>query len=82
MFFPEDKALWTPKHIQEQWDQVHEARWDSVLAAPVGVPINIEPTGPKKRATKRKSTMGPFREEAVEVEGKPKRGKANEPLSL
>ena len=24
LFFPEDRALWTPKHIQEQWDQIKE----------------------------------------------------------
>ena len=41
--------------------------------------IHIEPT-PKKRATKRKSAVGPSGEEAVEVEAKPKRGKANELL--
>ena len=52
--------------------------------APQPVPqINIEPTPPsKKRATKRKSAVGPSGEEAVEVEAKPKRGKANEPLTL
>ena len=36
----------------------------------------------KKRATKRKSAVGPSGEEAVEVEAKPKRGKADEPLTL
>ena len=40
------------------------------------------PTPPKKRATKRKSVVGPSGEEAVEVEAKPKRGKADEPLTL
>ena len=44
--------------------------------------INIEPTPPKKRGTKRKSAVGPSGEEAVEVEAKLKRGKANEPLIL
>ena len=43
---------------------------------------NIEPTPPKKRATKRKSAVDPFGEEVVEVEAKPKRGKADEPLTL
>ena len=43
---------------------------------------NIEPTPPKKRATKQKSTVGPSGNEVVEVEGKLKRGKADEPLSL
>ena len=60
----------------------HQARWDSVPAAPTRVPTNIEPTPPKKRATKQKSNVGPSREEVVEVEGKPKRGKVDEPLSL
>ena len=44
--------------------------------------INIELTPPKKRATKRKSAVGPSGEEVVEVEAKPKRGKADEPLTL
>ena len=44
--------------------------------------INIEPTPPKKRATKRKYAVRPSGEEAVEVEAKPKRGKADEPLIL
>ena len=44
--------------------------------------IHIEPTPPKKRATIHKSTVGPSGEEAVEVEAKPKRGKADEPLIL
>ena len=28
LLFPEDRALWTPKHIQEQLDQVDKARKD------------------------------------------------------
>ena len=44
--------------------------------------IHIEPILPKKRATKYKSAVGPSGEEAVEVEAKPKRGKADEPLTL
>ena len=36
-FFPEDRALRTLKHIQEQWDQVDEAWCDSVLAVPARV---------------------------------------------
>ena len=82
MFFPKHRVLMTPKHIQKQWDQIDEAQWDSVPAAPVGVPTNIELIHPKKRATKRKSAIGPSGKEAVEVEGKPKRSKAEEPLSL
>ena len=78
LYFPEDRAQWTPKHIQEQWDQIEEARIESGPAPE----INIVPTPPKKRATKRKSAVGPSREEAVEVEAKPKRGKADEPLTL
>ena len=78
LYFPEDRAQWTPKHIQEQWDQIEEARIES---GPVPE-INIVPTPPKKRATKRKSAVGPSGEEAVEVEAKPKRGKADEPLTL
>ena len=78
LYFPEDRAQWTPKHIQEQWDQIEEARIESGPAPE----INIVPTPPKKRATKRKSAVGPSGEEAVEVEAKPKRGKADEPLTL
>ena len=74
--------LWIPKHIQEQWDQIDEARSNSVHAVQAAVQTNIEPTPPKKKATIRKSAVGPSGEEAVEVEGKPKRGKADEPLSL
>ena len=82
LYFPEDRAQWTPKHIQEQWDQIEEARIDS-RPAPQPVPeINIEPTPAKKRASKRKSAVGPSEEEVVEVEAKPKRGKADEPLTL
>ena len=55
---------------------------DSVPVVPAGVQTNIEPTPPKKKATKWKSVVGPSGEEVVEVEGKPKRGKADEPLSL
>ena len=55
---------------------------DSGPAPQLAPQINIEPTPPKKRATKRKSAVGPSEEEAVEVEAKPKRGKANEPLTL
>ena len=43
---------------------------------------NIEPTPPKKRATKWKSTIEPSGEKAVEVEEKPKRGKVDESLFL
>ena len=82
MFLLEDRTLWTPKHIQEQRDQEDEKQCDSVPVVPAGVQTNIEPTPPKKRATKRKSAMGPSREEMVEVEGKPKRDKADEPQSL
>ena len=82
LFFPEDKVLWTSKHIQEHWNQVDEVRNDSAPTIQAAVQTNIEPTAPKKRATKQKSAIGPFREEAVEVEAKPKRGKADEPLSL
>ena len=79
LYFPKDQVQWTPKHIQEQWDQIEEARIDSG-PAPQPVPqINIAPTPPKKRATKRKSAVGPSGEEAVEVEAKPKRGKADSP---
>ena len=82
LYFLEDRALWTPKHIQEQWDQIEEACIDSGSAPQAAVQINIEPTPPKKRATKRKSVGGPSGEEVVEVEAKPKRGKADEPLTL
>ena len=43
---------------------------------------HIELTSAKKRASKQKSAVGPSGEEAVEVEAKPKRGKADEPLTL
>ena len=82
LYFPEDRAQWTPKHIQEQWNQIEETCNESGPAPQPTPKINIEPTPPKKRATKRKSAMGPSREEAVEVEAKPKRGKADEPLTL
>ena len=82
LYFPEDRALSTPKHIQEQWDQIEEARNDSAPAAQVVVQTNVEPTPPKKRATKRKSAVGASGEEAIEVEAKPKKGKAEEPLIL
>ena len=82
LYFLEDRALWTPNHIQEQWDQIEEARIDSGPAPQLVPQINIEPTPPKKRATKQKSAVGPSREEAVEVEAKPKRGKADKPLTL
>ena len=82
LYFLEDKALWTPKHIREQWDQIEESCNDSAHAPQATMQTNIEPTLPQKRATKRKSAMGPSREEAAEVEAKPKRGKANEPLIL
>ena len=29
LYFLEDRALWIPKHIQEEWDQIEEARNDS-----------------------------------------------------
>ena len=57
-------------------------RIDSGLAPQLALQINIAPTPPKKRATKRKSAVGPSGEEAVEVEAKSKRGKADEPLTL
>ena len=82
LYFPEDRAQWTPKHIQEQWDQIEEARIDSGPAPQPAPEINIEPTPAKKRASKWKSVVGPSGEEAVEVEAKPKRGKADEPLTL
>ena len=82
LYFPEDKALWTPKHIQEQWDQIEETRIDSGPAPQPALQINIAPTPPKKRATKYKSAMGPSGKEATEVEAKPKRGKTDEPLTL
>ena len=82
LYFLEDRAQWTPKHIQEHWDQIEEARIDSGPAPQLAPQINIEPTPPKKRATKRKSAVEPFGKEAVEVEAKPKRGKADEPLTL
>ena len=82
LYFPEDRAQWTPKHIQEQWDQIEEARIDRRPAPQPAPEINIEPTPRKKRASKRKSAVGPSGEEAVEVEAKPKRGKADEPLIL
>ena len=79
---PRGPAQWTPKHIQEQWDQIEEAHIDSGPAPQPAPQINIEPTPAKKRATKRKSAVGPSGEEAVEVEAKPKRGKVHEPLTL
>ena len=82
LYFPEDRVQWTPKHIQEQWDQIEEARIDSGPAPQPGPQINIGPTSSKKRATKRKSAVGPSGEEEVEVEAKPKRGKVDEPLTL
>ena len=82
LYFPEDRAQWTPKHIQEQWDQIEETCIESGPPPQPAPEINIEPTPPKKRATKRKSAVGPSGEEAVEVEAKPKRGKADEPLTL
>ena len=82
LFFPEDRALWTPKHIQEQWDQIDKVRNDNAHVVQAVVQTNIELTPPKKRATKRKSIVGPSGEEVVEVEAKPQRGKANELLSL
>ena len=82
LYFPEDRAQWTLKHIQEQWDQIEEVRIDSGPAPQPALEINIEPTPAKKRANKRKSMVGPSGEEAVEVEAKPKRGKADEPLTL
>ena len=57
-------------------------RIDSGPAPQPAPEINIEPTPAKKRASKRKSAVGPSGEEAVEVEAKPKRGKADEPLTL
>ena len=82
LYFPEDRAQWIPKHIQEQWDQIEETRIDNEPAPQPPPETNIEPTPTKKRATKRKSAVGPSGEEAVEVEAKPKRGKADEPLTL
>ena len=82
LFLPEDKAVWTPKHIQEQWDQVDKAKNDSAPVVQGAVQTNIEPIPPKKRATKWKFAVGPSRQEAVEVEAKLERGKADELLSL
>ena len=82
LYFLEDRAQWTSKHIQEQWDQIEKARIDSGPAPQPAPQINIAPTPPKKRAMKRKSAVGPSGEEAVEVEAKPKRGKADELLTL
>ena len=79
LFFPEDRALWTPKHIREQWDQVDKVQNDSAPVVQAAVQTNIEPTPPKKRATKRKSIVGPFGEEAVEVERKPKEARPMSP---
>ena len=82
LYFLEDRARWTLKHIQEQWDQIEEARIDSGPAPQLAPKINIEPTPAKKSASKWKSAVGPSGEEAVEVEAKPKRGKADESLTL
>ena len=82
LYFPEDRAQWTPKHIQEQWDEIEEAHIDNGPAPQPAPEINIEPTPAKKRASKRKSAVGPSGEEAVEVKAKLKRGKADEPLTL
>ena len=82
LYFLEDRAQWTSKHIQEQWDQIEEARIDSGPTPQPAPEINIEPTPAKKRASKRKSAVGPSGEEAVGVEAKPKRTKADELLTL
>ena len=37
IFFPKDTALWTPQHIQEQWDEVDKVQSNSVCAAPVPI---------------------------------------------
>ena len=74
--------MWTPKHIHEQLDQIQEAHNDSAHAPQTAMQTYIEPIPPKKRATKRKYVVGPSEEEAAEVEAKPKRGKADEPLIL
>ena len=29
LYFPKNRAQWTPKHIQEQWDQIEETRIES-----------------------------------------------------
>lgn len=71
MFFPEDRTLWTPRHLQEQWDQLDEERSAS---APVPPPVQTtqtdppaalapaetqtDPTPPPRRAAKRKSVVG------------------------
>ena len=52
LYFLENMVLWTLKHIQEQWDQIEEARMDSGPAPQPAPQINIEPIPPKKRATK------------------------------
>ena len=57
-------------------------RCDSVPTILAPVQKNIEPTPQKKTATKWKSAMEPSGDEVVEVEGKSKRRKANEPLIL
>ena len=82
MFFLKDMALWSPQYFQEQWDQVDDVHCDSVHVVPVAVETQIEPTPTKKRATKRNSIVGPSSNEVVEVEEKPKRSKADEPLTL
>ena len=46
IFFPEDRALWTPQYIQALWDQVDEAHCDNVLALLAAVQMQ------KRRATK------------------------------
>ena len=79
LYFPEDRAQWTSKHIQEQWDQIEEARIDSGPAPQPEPEINIELTPAKKRASKRKSAVGPSREEAVEVEAKQKEARPMSP---
>ena len=42
LFFLENRALWTPKHIQGQWDQIDEVRNDNALAVQVAMQTNIE----------------------------------------
>ena len=82
MFFPEDRTLWTPQHLQSQWDQIEEARADSAPAAPGPAQAPTDPAPPKKRGTKRKSALDTDGEIGVPVAGKPKKGKADEKLTL
>lgn len=95
MFFPEDRTLWTPRHLQEQWDQLDEERSASAPvpppvqttqtdppAAPALAETQTDPAPPPRRAGKRKSVVGTAGDDVVQAEGKPKKSKAEEPLTL